>query len=106
LGPVRTVPEAFDCEQAVHRGMVEELDHPVAGKIRLPRSPISYTPKDEASSHTASKHGSPPMLGEHTEEVLRDILNIPVDMVDVRRLESEGVVECWPHDEDSPSSKL
>ena len=103
LGPVRTVPEAFECEQAVHRGMVEELDHPVAGKIRLPRTPISYTPKDKASSHTAPKHGSPPMLGEHTEEVLMDILNI--EMVDVRRLESEGVVECWPQN-DFSSSKL
>jgi crotonobetainyl-CoA:carnitine CoA-transferase CaiB-like acyl-CoA transferase len=88
LGPVRSVPEAFECEQAVYRGMVQELDHPVVGKVRLPRSPVSFSSvgRGEVTHH-------PPMLGEHTEEVLADILK--VNASDIGRLERVGVVECW-----------
>jgi succinate--hydroxymethylglutarate CoA-transferase len=97
LGPMRSVSEAFRCEQAIHRGMVQEMNHPNLGTIKLPRSPISF------SSSTGNCGGdliekeppmlSPPMLGEHTEEVLKDILHICRD--DLLSMEEIGAIECW-----------
>jgi len=43
MGPVRTIPEAFQCEQAINRNVILQLDHPIAGQIRLPGSPIKYS---------------------------------------------------------------
>ena len=95
VGPVRNVPEAFSCPQAVERGMVTEFDHPVAGKVRLPGHPIRYSrmANVESEHDVAVASLPPPMLGEHTEEVLRDILCIAPE--ERARLEREGIVECW-----------
>jgi crotonobetainyl-CoA:carnitine CoA-transferase CaiB-like acyl-CoA transferase len=69
-GPVNSVPEALDDVQAKHRGMVVSLPHPlrpdhrmVADPLRLSRTPVSY-------------HRPPPLLGEHTDEVLRELLSL------------------------------
>ena len=96
VGPLRTVHEAFDCEQAKHRGMVETMDHPVIGQIRLPRTPISFSSTAATSSSSIPPSLSmlpPPMLGEHTAEVLTDILGFDHD--DVHRLEKDNTIECW-----------
>lgn len=98
VGPVRTIPEAFQCEQAVHRRMVQDLTHPVAGNIRLPRSPITYATAvgdDHANCH-------PPMLGEHTEEILTEILEHSAE--EIARLENDCVIQRWKPS--SPSSSL
>ena len=99
LGPLRTVAEAFDCKQALARGMIEEIDHPVAGKIRLPRSPITFCPPSfehtpgDSSQDEQILRLPPPMLGEHTEEILSQILKM--DGMAVDELERKGVVERW-----------
>jgi len=100
LGPVRTVPEAFACEQAANRDMLMELDHPVAGNVILPGHPIKYSagPQgEEGHAVTAPSTGDdilhPPMLGEHTEEILRDVLGVEED--ELQRLVEEKTVECW-----------
>ena len=104
MGPVRTVPEAFACEQAKARNMVEEWDHPVAGRVKLPRSPIMYSSIniDNDSQHldqyemaVACQKLPPPMLGEHTEELLQEILKF--QSPHIRHLERQGVIECWRH---------
>jgi crotonobetainyl-CoA:carnitine CoA-transferase CaiB-like acyl-CoA transferase len=103
LGPLRTVSEAFQCEQAIHRGVVEEMDHPVVGKIRLPRSPIHFSSPgvlaDEKENHEyqdSIEKLPPPMLGEHTEEVLGNLLQMSAK--DIANLENRGVVECWRYE--------
>jgi formyl-CoA transferase len=103
MGPLRSVSEAFKCEQAIHRGMVEESDHPVAGKIRLPRSPISFSrPKIASNSREENEEVGttgrlpPPMLGEHTEEILGDMLRMSPR--EINQLERNGVVECYRND--------
>mmetsp|Transcript_12504 Transcript_12504/g.25971 ORF Transcript_12504/g.25971 Transcript_12504/m.25971 type:complete len:439 (-) Transcript_12504:10-1326(-) len=99
LGPVRTVPEAFKCKQAQHREMVSEMDHVIAGRIRLPRHPLTYSGQQQSLAWKKLKEGKeweilpPPMLGEHTEEVLREMLGVSVG--ELERLEREGVVQCW-----------
>lgn len=95
LGPLRTVKEAFQCQQAEARHMVQEMDHPVAGKIRLPRTPISYSTQNFATANSSVSVDNlpPPMLGEHTEEILSQILNVDAHSID--QLQKSGAIECW-----------
>jgi crotonobetainyl-CoA:carnitine CoA-transferase CaiB-like acyl-CoA transferase len=63
---VRDMSDVFSNPQVRARGMLREVEHPTAGTVRLPGSPmfLSRTPT------TVRRH--PPLLGEHTEEVLRE----------------------------------
>jgi formyl-CoA transferase/CoA:oxalate CoA-transferase len=65
--PVYTIDEIFADEQVLHRGMLVEMEHPKAGKIKQigPAIKFSETP----SVLTLP----PPVLGADTEMVLRDI---------------------------------
>lgn len=53
--------------QIVHNGTIIELDHPTAGPIRQARHPATFT------ETPASVRRPAPLLGEHSEEVLRDL---------------------------------
>jgi len=66
-GPINDYAHVFADPQVAARGMVLETDHPVLGRLRTLGSPIkmSATPTD------ASRRA--PLLGEHTDEVLREI---------------------------------
>jgi crotonobetainyl-CoA:carnitine CoA-transferase CaiB-like acyl-CoA transferase len=67
-GTVRTVGEALESAEATARGMVSRVDHPKAGPLRLVSSPIRM------SGTPVRVPAAPPMLGEHTDEVLRELL--------------------------------
>lgn len=66
------------------RGMVQEVEHPSCGPIKLVNTPVKYS---------VSKPGirtPPPTLGQHTDEILRDTLKLTD--ADIEDLRSEGVV--------------
>ena len=65
-GPVNTVPEALAHPQVVARDMVTEIDHPVAGPLKMLGSPIKL------SAQPASIRRPPPVLGQHTSEILAE----------------------------------
>jgi crotonobetainyl-CoA:carnitine CoA-transferase CaiB-like acyl-CoA transferase len=65
--PVNSVREALQDEQVVARRMIIEVTHPAFGRIREVASPIK-TPGAIAAPDPA------PRLGEHTEAILRDVL--------------------------------
>ncbi|MBU6489144.1 MAG: CoA transferase, partial [Burkholderiales bacterium] len=67
-GPINEVGEVFADEQVRARGMRVEAPHPSGAMAPLVRNPIrmSATPPQVRSA--------PPLLGEHTDEVLRDVL--------------------------------
>jgi formyl-CoA transferase len=69
--PVYTVKDVVEDEHiAVARKMIREIEHPVAGRIKVIGSPIHL-------SDTPAEIRSPaPLLGEHTETVLKDILDL------------------------------
>ena len=69
--PLYTVKDVVaDQHIAVARRMIREVEHPVAGKMKVVGSPINL-------SETPAEIRSPaPLLGEHTESVLKDILNL------------------------------
>jgi CoA:oxalate CoA-transferase len=63
---VRDVGEVFDDPQIEARGMLAEAEHPTAGTVRFPGSPMHFS----RTPTTVRRH--PPALGEHTESVLRE----------------------------------
>lgn len=67
-GPINDLEEAFANPQIVARGLRIDLPHPTAGIVKLAGSPIkmSVTPPQYDKP--------PPLLGQHTEDVLRDML--------------------------------
>ena len=67
-GRINSIPQVFEHPQAQAREMTLESDHPTAGTVRLPGFPykLSQTPADI--------HRPPPLLGEHTEQVLTGLL--------------------------------
>ena len=67
-GPINSIDQVFSDAQVLHREMKVEIPHPTAGKVKLAGFPykLSRTPA------TITRH--PPLLGEHTETVLRDLL--------------------------------
>jgi crotonobetainyl-CoA:carnitine CoA-transferase CaiB-like acyl-CoA transferase len=66
-GTVRTVGEALRSPEATARHMVRRVEHPTAGAMELVASPVhmSGTPVREPAA--------PPLLGEHTQQVLREL---------------------------------
>ena len=65
-GPVNTVPAALEQPQVVAREMVVELEHPAAGMLRMLGSPLKL------SAQPASIRRPPPVLGQHTDEILAE----------------------------------
>jgi crotonobetainyl-CoA:carnitine CoA-transferase CaiB-like acyl-CoA transferase len=66
VGKVRSVPEALASAAAAGRPATASVEHPTAGALELVASPI-WGPTDSASAT------APPLLGEHTEAVLREL---------------------------------
>ena len=65
-GPVRDLAAAFADPQVAARGLVSAIDHPTAGAVRTVTSPVRF----DDTPPRPYRH--PPLLGEHTEEVLRE----------------------------------
>jgi crotonobetainyl-CoA:carnitine CoA-transferase CaiB-like acyl-CoA transferase len=83
-GRVRSVPEALESPQVAARGLLLELEHPRAGRARYVGSPIHLDGAGRGSRRP------PPLLGEHTEEVLAERLGL--DGGQVAALRSDGIV--------------
>lgn len=62
--PINTVPDLFEDPQVKHRGMLRELDHPQAGKVPQVVSPMNFRNEPLAFDR------APPLLGQHTEDIL------------------------------------
>lgn len=83
-GPINSIAEVFGDPQVIHRQMVKEVDHPTIGKLKLTTYPVKFseTPPDIKLP--------PPLIGEHTEEILRYLLGYDAERIE--KLKKEGVV--------------
>jgi formyl-CoA transferase len=83
-GPINTIDQVFEDAQVRHRGMKVEAPHPLAGTVPMVRNPIRL-------SETPVRHDvAPPLLGQHTDEVLAGMLGL--DAGDIERLRRERIV--------------
>lgn len=65
--PINKVDQVFADPQLVHRGMLQHLPHPLAGTVPQVVSPIRFQDSPLRFDR------APPLLGQHTEEVLREL---------------------------------
>jgi crotonobetainyl-CoA:carnitine CoA-transferase CaiB-like acyl-CoA transferase len=63
---VQDMADVFDTEQVAARGMHRTVEHPTAGTVAMPGSPMHFS-----TTPTTIRH-YPPRLGEHTRELLRE----------------------------------
>lgn len=70
--PVLDYPEVFEDPAIVHVDPFQMIEHPVAGPIDLLRHPISY------DGQAAPVRMLPPGIGQHTREVLHDLIGADV----------------------------
>ncbi len=83
-GPINDVGEVFANEQVVAREMAIDLPHPSAGQVKLVRNPIRM------SATPATSGMAPPLLGQHTREVLREVLGRSEE--EIATLRERGVI--------------
>ena len=83
-GPINTLEQAFAEPQAAARGMTFTLPHPLAGTVPLIGSPMKF------SGTPVKQEIAPPLLGQHSEEILRGLLGMGVE--DVARLRAAGAI--------------
>ncbi len=82
--PILGITEALNQPQAKARNMVVETDHKTLGTIPIVNRPIKYPGADQAIP------SAPPVLGQNTNEVLADILNL--DEARIGELRSRNIV--------------
>ena len=82
--PINNMKDICEDPIIAHRGMLAEVDQPVAGKMRIANSPIRL-------SETPGRVLSPaPDLGQHSEEVLRELLGFSGEQIE--ELRAQGVI--------------
>jgi crotonobetainyl-CoA:carnitine CoA-transferase CaiB-like acyl-CoA transferase len=83
-GPINDIAQVFDEPQVRARGVRVELDHQVAGKLPTVASPMRF------SGTPLAYEQAPPVLGQHTEEVLRGLLG--KSAAQIAALRAEGAI--------------
>lgn len=82
--PMYNFKQVFEDPQVIHNEMLVNMNHPVAGPIKLVGIPVKL-------DKTPGKLNTPsPLLGQHTEEVLAGMLNL--SGAEIESLKAEGVV--------------
>jgi len=80
--PVNNFGQALNDPQVLHRKMVVELKHPNGQTTRAPGSPLKFSRSNEES------YSSPPLTGQHTDEVLQSLLGMPAERVAALRAQN------------------
>ena len=83
-GPINTIAQALADPQVVHRELRLDLPHALAGHVPLVASPIKMSASPPAYER------APPRLGEHTDEVLREIAQL--SEAQISELRAQGVL--------------
>jgi len=82
--PIQTIDQVFQSPQVLHRNMLVEVAHPTAGTVRMAGLPVKF------SATPASVRLAPPLLGEHSEQVLSSWLGMSSETI--AKLKQKGVI--------------
>jgi CoA:oxalate CoA-transferase len=82
--PINDLRQICEDPHIQHRQMLVDVDQPLVGRMKMTASPLKM------SETPGEVYAPAPMLGEHSEQVLRDVLGYSAETV--RRLQAEGVV--------------
>jgi crotonobetainyl-CoA:carnitine CoA-transferase CaiB-like acyl-CoA transferase len=83
-GPINDIAQVFAEPQVKARGVKIEVEHPVAGRLPMVASPMRF-------SGTPLEHKTPPpLLGQHTDQVLKELLG--KDAAEIARLREGGAI--------------
>uniref|UniRef100_A0A2K5D1T9 Succinyl-CoA:glutarate-CoA transferase n=1 Tax=Aotus nancymaae TaxID=37293 RepID=A0A2K5D1T9_AOTNA len=83
-GPINNMKSVFAEPQVLHNGLIMEMEHPTVGKISIPGPAVRY------SKFKMSEARPPPLLGQHTTHILKEVLRY--DDRAIEELLSAGVV--------------
>ena len=82
---VNNLEQAIHDEQAQHRNMLVDVPHPEGGSAKIPGNPIKLSSVDK------EEFLAPPLLGEHTKDILQDWLDFSIE--ELMELDSQQVIE-------------
>jgi len=74
-GVIHDVPEVFSSPEVTGRKLVHRVPHPTAGEVSLIRSPLRL------SATPVGVPTAPPLLGQHTDEILKNVLGRTSDEI-------------------------
>jgi crotonobetainyl-CoA:carnitine CoA-transferase CaiB-like acyl-CoA transferase len=83
-GAINNLAEVFADPHVRERGMVTQWQHPLAGDLNLVSSPIKLSATPVRTDHP------PPLLGQHTHEVLSGVLGLSAAQIE--QLQQQGVI--------------
>ncbi|MFM8609720.1 MAG: CaiB/BaiF CoA transferase family protein [Burkholderiaceae bacterium] len=83
-GAINNLAEVFADPHVRERGMVTQWQHPLAGEVSLVSSPIKLSGTPVRTDHP------PPLLGQHTAEVLSEVLGLSPEQI--AQLKQQGVI--------------
>jgi formyl-CoA transferase len=83
-GPINTFDRVFSDPQVEHLGLVQEVEHPHYGKVKVVGPPATF------SESAVGIQCPPPLLGEHNEEILTRLLGYSESQV--KSFQDQGVV--------------
>ncbi|MDR2093713.1 MAG: CoA transferase [Azoarcus sp.] len=83
-GPINNIAQTFEHPQVKYRKMKIDMPHPLSGTVPLVANPIRF------SKTPISYRSAPPMLGQHTQEVLSTLANM--SDADIEALSTKGVI--------------
>jgi len=82
--PVNDLAHAFSDEQVLARNMVVDVAHPEGGSVKMPGNPVKL------SGTPAEDYAPPPLLGQHTDDVLKSLVGMSDD--EIEKLKSQGAI--------------
>lgn len=83
-GPINTLDRTFENEQVKHREMKLTMEHALGASVPLVSNPIRFR------EHPIHYNMAPPLLGEHTHNILSSLLGLSED--EIRNMQQKGVV--------------
>ena len=84
-GPLNNMENVFSDPQTLHNNMILEMNHTTAGTVRVPGKAVRY------SDAQMKPVLPPPTLGQHTDEILTQMLNL--SYTEIKSLRDKHVIE-------------